>query len=631
MIVWLFTLLALQAPAQAPATGLIAGQVVDADTGRPVPGAIVRLGPPLRLMDASGPGDYRLNATTFGMRWIEADGQGRFVIRSVPNGEYLIALDTPGYLLSGYDQQRPNGPLRPIVLSGAGAVRTGVQLKAWKLAAIEGTIRDEAGEPAVGIEVRALRLEFRGGHQTHVSAGTAETDDRGRYRLAELEPGQYLVVVPAITVTLPGRAVAEYHAEVAAGRRPPRSRGLGSPILPGPGDLVVASQPRRLVPPSGTYPTTFHRAAASPQDAARITLAPGDERLDVDVALRVLRTFTISGMIDGLAQVPGPLTVTLLPPFATAPGAPFALETASTIATADGSFTFLGVPEGQYEINILRVPPPVEAMTPTTFQRGGETTTIFSVSPGERRASADPTVWARVPVAVTDEDLTGIRVPLREGARVSGRIEFRGSAPPPTPAPNRPFYDVELVGVEGRLLPAFTAARADEAMRFTTMQHPPGRYVVSVNLAPPPWKLRSVTINGRDALTTPFELGDRDIADVVVTFVDRETALEGTVRSGGGMAPVDGAMVVLFPTDVRAWISTGMSRRVFRTAVADDGGAFTMGDLLPGEYLIAAVAGDALVDLQDPGAILQLARAATGVTVGEGERASVSLTLAAVR
>jgi hypothetical protein len=232
-------------------------------------------------------------------------------------------------------------------------------------------------------------------------------------------------------------------------------------------------------------------------------------------------------------------------------------------------------------------------------------------------------------VTVGDADLSGVHVPLRQGARVSGRIEFRGSTPPPKPTPNRPYYDVELVAADGRLLPAFTAARADAAMRFTTMQYPPGRYVVAVNSAPAPWKLRSVTVNGGDALTTPFELGDSDVAEVVVTFVDRETRIEGTVRAG--TASAEGATVLLVPADVRAWIANGMNRRLFRTTAADAAGAFSMGDLLPGEYLLAAVAPDAPVDLQDPDALLQLARAGTAMTVAEGDRASVSLTLTAWR
>jgi hypothetical protein len=631
MLLSLLALLVLQAPQAppAPATGLLAGQVVDADSVRAVPGALLRLGPPI----ASRPGEYRLNATTFGMRWVQADGQGRFVIGAVPDGSYLLAVVTPGYLLSGYDQQQPNGPLRPIVVDAANRRHSGLVVKAWQYGAIEGTVLDEAGEPAVGIDVRALRYEFRTGWTSMISAGTTQTDDRGVYRIAELEPGDYAIVVPSITVTLPGSAVAEYHATVAAGQRPPRentSLGLANPVIPAGPDLVVSQRPRRAVAPSGAYRTVFHPAAASPADAGRITLASGDERSGIDVRLQPVRTFVLSGVVDGRDRISGHVTVSLLPAFATVPGAPFALETASTIATADGRFTLLGVPEGEYEIRILRVPPPIQPMTPTTFQRGGDAVTIFSVSPGERRASPDPTWWARVPVTVGDADVSGVTVPLRQGVRVSGRIEFRGSTPPPKPQPNESYFDVELVGAEGRLLPAVTAARVDAALQFTTMQHVPGRYFVDVNPAPAPWKLRSVTVNGRDALTTPIDLADRDIRDVIVTFVDRETAIDGTVRASG-TAAVGGANVVLLPADVRAWLANGMNRRVFRAVAAGDDGAFSLPDLLPGDYLLAAVPADAAVNLHDPQAIQQLARMATAVTVSEGDRRSVSLTVVTVR
>jgi hypothetical protein len=374
----------------------------------------------------------------------------------------------------------------------------------------------------------------------------------------------------------------------------------------------------------------FFPAATSSADATRIALRSGEERSGIDVRLNLARTHSVSGVINGREQVPGNLSVSLLPAYAAAPGGPFAFETATTMAAPDGRFAFLGVPEGDYEIRVLRVPPPVESMRPTSFQSGGQATTIISVSPGEARASSDPTWWATLPLSVGDRDVTDVSLQLRAGARVSGRIEFRGSAEPPKPQPNRPYYDVALFAADGRTLPEFTAARADASMRFTTVQYPPGRYVVGVQQAPAPWVLRSVTVNGRDALTAPFDLGTNDIADVVVTFVDRPTSLEGTVRATGA-GPSPASIVVLFPADVQAWVANGMIPRTLRSAAAEADGSFSMANLLPGEYLIAALPADAPEDLQDPRTIVQLSRLATAVSIAEGERKSVSVTPVTIR
>jgi len=626
------TFAAVQTPA-APPTGLLAGQVVDADTGSGVPGAIVRMGPPLGLTDASGSTRLRLDATTYGMRWVQADAQGRFVIRQVPNGSYVLAVTTSGYLLTAFDQQQPDGLPRPIVIDAAHDRHTGLVIKAWKYGAITGTVLDEAGEPAVGIDVRVLRRTLGAGRVSLQSAGTGQTDDRGVYRVSQLSPGDYVVAVPSVTVTLP-QSVAASFAEAAGRRSGGGGLALGaattSPVRPAGEDLVVLAGSRRALPLTGAYQTVFFPGVVSPADAASVTIRSGEERSGLDIRLNLVRTHAVSGLVSGREQVPGNLVVALLPAYAAEPGGPFAFETSTTMAAADGRFTFLGVPEGDYEIRILRVPPPVESMTPTSFQSGGQETTVFTVRPGESRASGDPTWWANMPISVRDGDVRDLRVPLRAGARISGRIEFRGSAPPPKPQADRPYYDVQLYAADGRTLPSFTAARADASMRFTTMQYPPGRYVVGVQQAPAPWILRSVTVNGRDALTAPFDLGNSDIADVVVTFTDRSTSLAGTVRAAG-TAGSSSATVVLFPADVQAWIANGMIQRAFRTAATEADGAFSLPNLIPGDYLAAAIPADAPHNLQDSRTIAQLSRLATAVSLAEGDRKSVALTPVTIR
>jgi uncharacterized OB-fold protein len=63
-----------------------------------------------------------------------------------------------------------------------------VTVRLWKHAAITGTIVDEMGKPAIGMQVRAFRREFAAGWPRDVpGAGiqpSAFTDDRGIHRLA---------------------------------------------------------------------------------------------------------------------------------------------------------------------------------------------------------------------------------------------------------------------------------------------------------------------------------------------------------------------------------------------------------------------------------------------------------------
>src|SRR4029453_14461343 len=51
----------------------------------------------------------------------------------------------------------------------------------------------DSGEPAPGTQVRVMRYVMRTGEKTLQSAGQAQTDDRGIYRIWGLQPGDYLV------------------------------------------------------------------------------------------------------------------------------------------------------------------------------------------------------------------------------------------------------------------------------------------------------------------------------------------------------------------------------------------------------------------------------------------------------
>ncbi len=64
-----------------------------------------------------------------------------------------------------------------------------VTVRLWKHAAITGTVVDEMGKPAIGMQVPAFRREFAAGRPRYVTGvgiiqPSAFTDDRGTHRLA---------------------------------------------------------------------------------------------------------------------------------------------------------------------------------------------------------------------------------------------------------------------------------------------------------------------------------------------------------------------------------------------------------------------------------------------------------------
>lgn len=77
-------------PAPPPPTGLILGRVVDAASGRPVPGAVVALqNGSLITPGAPGPGSPPRALT---------NANGHFGFRRLPTGSFGLTVTKPGYV-----------------------------------------------------------------------------------------------------------------------------------------------------------------------------------------------------------------------------------------------------------------------------------------------------------------------------------------------------------------------------------------------------------------------------------------------------------------------------------------------------------------------------------------------------
>ena len=163
---------------------------LDADSGRGVSHAVVQVGPLLRIMGPSGAFEESLSAYTSGMRYIVADGDGRFVVRNLGKGRYALIVRMNGYMFSSFGQKRPGAPTREIELDGVQRVDD-VVILAWKKGVITGVITDEAGAPAVDVPVRALRRTFAAGRARFASVTLSNrTDDRGEVQNQRARPGR---------------------------------------------------------------------------------------------------------------------------------------------------------------------------------------------------------------------------------------------------------------------------------------------------------------------------------------------------------------------------------------------------------------------------------------------------------
>jgi hypothetical protein len=222
-------------------------------------------------------------------------------------------------------------------------------------------------------------------------------------------------------------------------------------------------------------------------------------------------------------------------------------------------------------------------------------------------------------------------VALAVGVRVTGRVEFDGTADKPSGAALTGIR-INLDAADGsRFADAtlnFQAGRPEDDGRFRTFGVPPGQYVLRAN-PPAGWTLKGAFLNGRDLSDTPFELEAKDLAGVVLTFTDRAASITGNVRTG--QTADSGAAVIAFPTDASTWIGRGPYPRRVRTARAGLDGAYTITALVPGEYYVVAVNEADFADAHDPALLEALTRVARQVRVAEGEGRTQDLTTAVIR
>jgi protocatechuate 3,4-dioxygenase beta subunit len=146
----------------APA-GSLSGTVVDSER-QPVAGAWIRLSP-----------------ATDGLPSPEApptDRSGRFEVRGIPTGSYVIHTTAEGFVSRSDD---------PVQIGEDGAAGT-VTIVLERGLVIEGRVLDTAKEPLSDVMIHAHLLNP--GARTHFSTRT-HTDARGAFRLTGLPPGTY--------------------------------------------------------------------------------------------------------------------------------------------------------------------------------------------------------------------------------------------------------------------------------------------------------------------------------------------------------------------------------------------------------------------------------------------------------
>jgi protocatechuate 3,4-dioxygenase beta subunit len=574
-----------------PATGVIVGQVIDSGR-RPVALAIVSL--------TGGP-------ATSGAAGVQArvrtDAQGEFVFTSLAAGQYDIVASKVGYSDGRYGRGRPDGSVKPFILSRSER-RTDVTIMVWKHAAISGRVTDDAGQTVVGAIVVVLQPTSIAGHPGSQSVNFASTDDRGAYRISGLLPGDYAVVCrgrEAITLA------------DTTGR---------------------TSKTTALV-----YRPTYYPAQTETDELTTVTLAAGQELESIDLALTTIAASRVSGRIANIPNIdpPGPRPNVQLLADPTANSRFDGSGFLSTSTDAAGRFTFEAVPAGQYQLRATQIPS--SRMTPgppeatTVIQTPSGTITSRSVvapsPPARAPVSTESTWWASQPLAVGTAEVDEVVLSMRPGLQVTGSLQFDGAASPPSPeAISRAFLSLEPA--DGR----FTGSTSVRSMigpdgRFTIAGVISGRYVVRTDLGGA-WRLSRAVLDGHDLPVEWLDVGAKDISGVVLVLSDRWPSVTGTVRDPNGQ-PEEDAAVLLFPTDPRLWVDYGSSTPRIQRARTLPGGKYVIDGVPPGDYFVVAASQDLGGAWLTAAALRRLSQSALVTSLADGERRALDLRAQTIR
>ena len=313
-------------PAVAPATGLVRGRIVAADTGLPLRRVTVSL---------------RSTSDERGGQETDTDAAGAFAFEAVPKGRYRLKASKARYVDTSLGARVTGGPGRAFDVGDSQKIE-GLTIRLAVAGVITGRILDDAGEPVAGAPVIALqRKRVRGQSRLTPSAHARATDDIGTYRLFGLAPGRYYLSV------LPD----ERHRS-----------NVG----------VVNASPTRLA-------ATYHPSTPVAGEAQPIDVAAGTETT-VDITLSLTQVTTVSGeVVDSMGRAPIAGVIHLMSPVEEGSGYGFAgMQTMNK----SGAFTLSGVAPGDYTLLVRAFFDEAQMMRVATsgVGEGGAFTMPLSVS-----------------------------------------------------------------------------------------------------------------------------------------------------------------------------------------------------------------------------------------------------------
>ncbi len=493
------------------------------------------------------------------------DSSGRFAFSEIEPGRYRLSVQRNGYLQQRYGQRGRNHPGTILSLAPGQHLRD-IGFRLIPYGVITGRVYDEDGESVPGASVQVLRYMYIRGERQLIPSGRDQTNDLGEYRVYGLAPGRYYVSASA------GRSLRLSAARAQA------SPGRGARAGGG----------------EEGYAPTFYPGANDPSRASPIELRGGDVFSGIDISLLPTRTVRVRGqVVNSVRSGPGTDTkVSLLPH-----GLAFRGSGSRRGADVHG-------PGGRFEIR---------GVTPGSYNLVG----VFF--------DEDKQYSTRLPIEVGYTDVEGIRLVIRSGVELAGRISVEGHRP--GGGQKQDEFDMTTLHVFLRpfeSLPRFGGAdpgKANADGSFKLENVPREKYRVNVLGLPRDYYLKAARLGAYDVLKEGLSVSGGLPGSLELLLSSAGARIDGSVLDGQ-QQPLSGASVVVVPERrLRDRIE------LYKTTTTDQYGRFTLRGIPPGEYKLFAWEEVELGAYQDAAFLRPYEEQGEPMQVKEGAQLSVQLQL----
>ncbi|SPF53072.1 exported hypothetical protein [Candidatus Sulfopaludibacter sp. SbA4] len=446
---------------------VLEGRTLNSLTGQPISKINVTIQQRERVLGQSAPA---------GPTTVTTDTQGHFSFEGLPAGRYaLYARRNDGLYLADYGARLPGEPGTLVALEPSDHKE--VEFRIVPRGTLAGSVVDSDGDP---VRRATLLITALGayGQERWTDGHGYQTNDRGEFRVYDMEPGKYCVLaVP-----------------------PPSARACCTPEAAA---AEIKHAATALLP-------TYYPSAPDLAAAARVDLPPGQELSNIRITLREGRVYHVRGKVTGGTPPPKGLTIMLYPRDYPVSAGPEMFTVLSErlgnprAVTPDGKFDLADVEPGPYEV----------AAIPSARDRG---------------------TLGRAEIVVKDQDANDVVLPLNALVKLSVAVRVEGAEAADLSGGFMLWpLDSRLHKTAGGSLDVSGHAQINDIV--------PGQYRPRISIKPKDVYIKSLRLRSaagsNDVLESGLDLNESSSAGTLEMLLSADGGtVSGMVRKGDAPAP----------------------------------------------------------------------------------------------